>query len=71
MATTSFRGDPVDTSGETPATGSAAPAYSRVRGLLARSVAPVVDADSAAPHTQVVPDVAIDPDHDAALAALG
>ena len=41
-----------------------------MRGLLARSVV-VVDTDGTVLHTQLVPDIGIEPDYDAAVAALG
>jgi thioredoxin-dependent peroxiredoxin len=41
-----------------------------MRGLLARSVV-VVDTDGSVLHTQLVPDIGIEPDYDAAAAALG
>lgn len=41
-----------------------------MRGLLARSVV-VVGTDGQVLHTQVVPDIGIEPDYDAAVAALG
>ena len=41
-----------------------------LRGLFARSVV-VLDADGSVLHTQVVPEIAQEPDHDAAIAALG
>jgi len=41
-----------------------------MRGLLARSVV-VVDRDGTVLHAQVVPDIATEPDYDAAIAALG
>jgi thiol peroxidase len=41
-----------------------------MRGLLARSVV-VVDTDGTVVHTQLVPDIGIEPDYDGAVAALG
>jgi len=41
-----------------------------MRGLLARSVV-VVDADGTVLHTELVPSIGIEPDYDAAVAALG
>jgi thiol peroxidase len=41
-----------------------------MRGLLARSVV-VVDTDGSVLYTEVVPDIGIEPDYDAAVAALG
>jgi thiol peroxidase len=41
-----------------------------MRGLLARSVV-VIDTDGSVLHTQVVSDIGIEPDYDAAVAALG
>jgi thiol peroxidase len=41
-----------------------------MRGLLARSVV-VVDTDGRVLHTQMVPDIGIEPDYEAAVAALG
>jgi len=41
-----------------------------MRGLLARSVV-VVDTDGRVLYTQLVPDIGIEPDYDAAVAALG
>jgi len=41
-----------------------------MRGLLARSVV-VVDTDGRVLYTQVVPDIGIEPDYEAAVAALG
>jgi thiol peroxidase len=42
----------------------------RMAGLLARSVV-VVDADGNVAYTELVPEIASEPDYDAALAALG
>lgn len=42
----------------------------KFEGLLARSVV-VVDADGSVLHTQLVPEIATEPDYDAAIAALG
>ncbi|MFC5728015.1 MULTISPECIES: thiol peroxidase [Nocardioides] len=42
----------------------------KLAGLLARSIV-VVDADGTVVHNQLVPEIAIEPDYDAALAALG
>jgi thioredoxin-dependent peroxiredoxin len=41
-----------------------------MRGLLARSVV-VTDAEGTVVHTQLVPDIGVEPDYDAAVAALG
>ncbi|WP_151082267.1 thiol peroxidase [Nocardioides cynanchi] len=41
-----------------------------MRGLLARSVV-VVDTDGTVLHTELVPSIGIEPDYDAAVAALG
>ena len=41
-----------------------------MRGLLARSVV-VIDTDGRVLYTQVVPDIGIEPDYEAAVAALG
>jgi thiol peroxidase len=43
---------------------------SPMKGLLARSVV-VVDTDGTVVYTQLVPDITIEPDYDAAIAALG
>lgn len=43
---------------------------SPMRGLLARAVV-VVDADGTVRHTELVSDIAVEPDYDAAVAALG
>ena len=42
----------------------------KFEGLLARSVV-VVDADGSVLHSQLVPEIATEPDYDAAIAALG
>ena len=41
-----------------------------MRGLLARSVV-VIDTDGTVLHSELVPDIGIEPDYDAAVAALG
>jgi thioredoxin-dependent peroxiredoxin len=41
-----------------------------MRGLLARSVV-VIDTDGTVLHTELVPSIGIEPDYDAAVAALG
>lgn len=41
-----------------------------MRGLLARAVV-VLDGDGTVVHTQLVPDIGVEPDYDAAVAALG
>jgi peroxiredoxin len=79
MAKITLQGNPVNTYGELPPAGTMAPDFARsygvgipdgfFEGLYARPLV-VVDETGRAVHSQLVPEIATEPDYDAALAAL-
>ncbi|NDH96501.1 MAG: hypothetical protein EBZ17_03435 [Actinobacteria bacterium] len=84
MAQITLGGNPINTNGDLPAAGAAAPDFTLTKAdwtpvsaadlagqRVVMNIFPSLDTDGTVLHSELVPEIASEPDYDAAIAALG